>query len=99
MLMFDTMDRFRVQVLLQGGRHTQAEIGELVGMSERNVRRVAKEKPVESLEEKPEKASIGRPSKTAPFRDDVEKMLEEQEGIMSLEILCPSGEHAQAEKS
>lgn len=56
-------------------------------MSERNVRRVAKEKPVESLEEKPEKASIGRPSKTAPFRDDVEKMLEEQEGIMSLEIL------------
>ncbi|MBM4355167.1 MAG: IS21 family transposase [Deltaproteobacteria bacterium] len=85
--MFDTMTRFRVQVLLQGGRHTQAEIAEITGMSERNVRRIMEEAPVESAERSPDAARIGRPSKTEPFRDSVEKLLAEEPGLMSLEVL------------
>lgn len=56
-------------------------------MSERSVRRIGREKPVESLEESADKPAVGRPSKTAPFREKVTEMLEEQEDIMSLEIL------------
>lgn len=56
-------------------------------MSERSVRRIIKEPAAESLENRADTPQVGRPSKTERFRDDVVKMLTDEPGIMSLEVL------------
>ena len=58
-------------------------------MGERTIRRVLKEPAVAHVDDQAERAtrSIGRPSKTAPFRDLVRKMMEQDPGLMTLEYL------------
>ena len=67
-LMYSQMKRHAVQLLLGAG-HTQAEVAELTGLSERTVRRINKEDAVAHLDDRAERVRrrVGRPSKTAPL--------------------------------
>jgi len=82
------LKRYEIQVLLRAG-HTEKEVAELVGVSKRSVRRIKKEGPVSHVDDHVEVRfrGVGRPSKAAPYREDVEKILAEEPGLMSLEIL------------
>ncbi len=85
--MLDMMKRHEIQVLRNAG-HSQAEVAELAGVSERTVRRVEGEPPVTEFKRNTgEKRGIGRPSKAAAFRGLVTKILAEEPGVLSLEIL------------
>jgi transposase len=80
--------RHEIQVLLRAG-HKEKEVSERVGVSERSVRRIKKEGPVSHVDDHVEVCirGVGRPSKTAPYREDVKKILAGEPGLMSLEIL------------
>jgi len=82
------LKRHEIQVLLKAG-HTQEEVARFSGVSSRTVRRIGEEAGVEHVDEKAERRSrgIGRPSKAAPYRAHVEKILQEEPRLMSLEIL------------
>jgi len=86
--MIGMMKRFEVQVLLRAG-HTQADVARRLGISERSVRTIAEEAPVEQIEDGPERERrrIGRPSKAEPFRNEVVAILKEEPDLLSLEIL------------
>lgn len=56
-------------------------------MSERNVRRISQEPPIEGPERPPDASQVGRLSKTEGYREMAEKLLAEEPGLMSLEIL------------
>jgi hypothetical protein len=86
--MISMLTRHATQVLRKAG-HTQAEVATLVGVSEREVRRVEQEPPVEDLDPVAERQrrGIGRPSKAEPFRDKVAALLKEEPGLLSVEIL------------
>lgn len=82
------MKRFEVQVLLRAG-HTQTDVAQRLGLSERSVRTIAQEAPVESIgdEVKRKERRIGRPSKAEPFRNAVTAILKDEPNLMSLEVL------------
>lgn len=86
--MIGMMKRFEVQVLLRAG-HTQADVARRLGLSERSVRTIAREEPVESVEDDVARRQrrIGRPSKAEPFRNAVLDILKDEPELMSLEIL------------
>lgn len=86
--MIGMMKRFEVQVLLRAG-HTQSDVAQRLGLSERSVRTIAQEAPVESIGDEIERKErrIGRPSKAEPFRNAVTAILKEEPNLMSLEIL------------
>ena len=86
--MFDPLKRHAVEVLLAAG-HAQAEVSRLTGVSVRSVRRIAKEAPVTDTDETAQrrKRRVGRPSKTAPFRQFVAELLKAEPHLMSLEVL------------
>lgn len=80
--------RHEVQVLLRAG-HSRAETAKQVGVSQRSVRRVAAEPPIQSLDTAAErtKRGVGRPSKAEPFRSFLVSELVKQPDVMALELL------------
>jgi len=86
--MISMLTRHAIQVLRKAG-HTQAEVATLAGVSEREVRRVEQEPPVENLDPMVERQhrGIGRPSKAEPFRDRIAALLKEQPDLLTVELL------------
>lgn len=86
--MHPMLKRHEIQVLLKAG-HTQAEVAKLTGVGERTIRRVLSEPLVAHVDDQAERTqrSIGRPSKTVPFRDLVQQMVEKEPELMTLEYL------------
>lgn len=86
--MIGLLKRHEVQVLLGAG-HSQAEVASFSGISERAVRRIAGEAAVQHVDDGAERRArrIGRPSTAEPYRAVVREILEEEPGLMSLELL------------
>jgi transposase len=86
--MIPQLTRHKIQVLLQAG-HSKAETSRLAKVSRRTVRRVAEEPGIEHVDDEEERAQrkIGRPSTAEPFRVLVQKLLEEEPQIRSVEVL------------
>jgi transposase len=86
--MIPPLTRHKIQVLLQAG-HSLAETSRLAKVSRRTVRRVAEEPDIEHVDDEEERAQrkIGRPSTAEPFRVLVQKLLEEEPQIRSVEVL------------
>lgn len=86
--MIDMVRRHEVQVLLRAG-HSRAETAKQVGVSQRSVRRVAAEPPIQSFDTEAErtKRGVGRPSKAEPFRSFLVSELVKQPDVMALELL------------
>jgi transposase len=82
------LKRHEVQVLVQAG-HTQEEVASFSGISVRAVRRIAGEAAVQHMDDAAERSRrrVGRPGKAGGFREVVVKILSEEPGLMSLEIL------------
>lgn len=82
------MKRQKIQVLRRAG-HSQLEVAELAGVSERTIRRVEDEPAVTSIEAaETRRRGIGRPSKAEAFRGFIAKVLTDEPGLLSLEISC-----------
>jgi transposase len=86
--MIPMLKRFEVQVLLRAG-HTQEEVVEFTGVSERSVRRIASEEPVSEVVDGAREGApgVGRPGKAAAFEALVRDELEREPGLKSLELL------------
>lgn len=86
--MLSMLKRHSVQLLRRAG-HTQAEIARLTGGSERAIRRIQDEPPVEGIDDDAARQarSIGRPPKAEAFRALVGKLLEAEPELRSVEIL------------
>jgi transposase len=82
------LQRHAVQVLL-GAKHTQKETATLTGVSERSVRRIAQEPPVDGSggADVKQERSVGRPSVAAAFSDKVKRILAEEPELKTVEIL------------
>lgn len=80
--------RHKIQVLREAG-HTQREVAELAGVSERSVRRIEEEPTVVSFESKGERKRrrVGRPNLVEPFRQPIVEMLKSEPHLLSVEIL------------
>lgn len=86
--MISQLKRYGVQVLLKAG-HTEADTARLAKVSLRTVRRVAEEPDVERVDDTEERARrrIGRPSTVQPFTALVQRLLNEEPEILSVEVL------------
>jgi transposase len=86
--MWTMFKRYGVQLLLRAGV-AQAEITRVTGVSERAIRRIRDEPPVETTDDQAARQAraIGRPSKAEAFRPLVEKLLEAEPELRSVEIL------------
>lgn len=82
------LDRVRIRTLRDAG-HTLEEIAATVGVAKRSVQNILKESPIRSPESAPTPASrgIGRPSDVEAFRDQVERILQEESALPTVEIL------------
>jgi len=86
--MWTMFKRSGVQLLLRAGV-AQAEITRVTGVSERAIRRIRDEPPVETTDDRTARQAraIGRPSKAEAFRPVVEKLLGAEPELRSVEIL------------
>jgi len=86
--MLDMLKRFEIQVLRKAG-HSQGEVAQLAGVSERSVRRVASEPVVSDADTAAERVRrrVGRPNKVETFRLFVTELIKVEPELMSLEIL------------
>lgn len=86
--MYDMLQRHGVQLLLGAGM-TQARIRSITGVSERTIRRIGNEDPVESIDDAAarRRRKVGRPSKTYAFRQQVRQWLKEDPKLKSVEVL------------
>jgi hypothetical protein len=86
--MWTMFKRYGVQLLLRAGV-AQAEITRVAGVSERAIRRIRDEPPVETTDDRAARQAraIRRPSKAEAFRPLVEKLLEAEPELRSVEIL------------
>lgn len=86
--MLSMLKRHEIQTLANAG-HTHEEIAGLAGVSSRTVDRVVKEPPVADVDDAKERKRrrVGRPSKVESFRKLVQKCLEEDPQLLSVEIL------------
>lgn len=86
--MLAMLKRHEVQVLLSAG-HTQVEVARLAGVSERSVRRIAREIPVAHVDDDAARrqAGIGRPSRVGDVRERVVAILEKEPRLKSVELL------------
>ena len=82
------LDRVRIWTLRQAG-HTLEEIAASVGVGKSSVQRILKEPPITSPESAPTPASrrIGRPSQVEAFQGDVERILEAEPLLPTVEVL------------
>ena len=83
------LDRVRIWTLREAG-HTLEEIASAVGVGKRSVRRVLKEPPITSPESAPtpESRRIGRPSRVEALQGDVNRILEAEPSLPTVEVLC-----------
>ena len=86
--MLSVLKRHEIGLLLRAG-HEQKEVAEFAGVSERTVRRVAREGAMSLVAEAVEGVSrrLGRPSKTEEFRGRIVALLKEEPDLLSVEIL------------
>jgi len=86
--MIPQLKRHEIQILLKAG-HTQEDVARIAAVSLRTVSRVAGEPAVQQVEERGERArrGIGRPRTAELFRALVEKLLQEEPQILSVEVL------------
>ena len=86
--MISMLTRHAIQVLRAAG-HTQSEVAELTGVSEREIRRVEKEEPVTDLADtaQAKQRGVGRPSKVTPFEQRIKEILDQQPALLGVEIL------------
>jgi transposase len=81
------IERFRVQVLVRAG-HTQREVADHTGVSERSVRRIAGEEEIIDLEHAPpERRRVGNPGKIGLFVERMQEWLRDQPDLKGAEIL------------
>jgi transposase len=80
--------RHQIQVLRAAG-HTQPEVAKLSSTSERSVRRIEAEPPIEQLAsgDQAKRRGVGRPSKAEPFRTWASTLLEREPTLPTLEVL------------
>lgn len=80
--------RHAIQVLRKA-EHTQQEVAALLGVSERSVRRVAREDAVVSIDDAVARKErrIGRPSVAEPFRAAVTAILAKDPELLTIEVL------------
>jgi transposase len=86
--MITQLKRYEVQILLKAN-HTQKDTARIAKVSLRTVRRIAEEPEVEHVDDEQEagRRGIGRPSTTEPFRPLVQRLLEEEPAMLSVEML------------
>jgi len=84
--MYDAMKRHEVQTLKNAGL-VNPHVAEVTGVSERTVRRITKEPPVEAVREGSPVRSVGRPSKVDSFREQVAEILDKERDLLTVEIL------------
>ncbi|MBI4484991.1 MAG: IS21 family transposase [Acidobacteria bacterium] len=86
--MIDMLTRHAIQVLRHAG-HDQADVGGLVGVGVRTVRRVESEPAITHIDDaqERERRAIGRPAKAEPFRSVVAEILAGEPDLLSVEIL------------
>ena len=86
--MIGMLKRHEIQVLRRAG-HAQEDVARLAGVSEREVRRVEREAPVDHVDDalERERRGIGRPSKAEAYRDFVTRLLAEEPQLLSVELL------------
>jgi transposase len=86
--MISMLDRVRIWTLREAG-HTLEEIAATVGVGKSSVQRVLKEPPITSLESAPtpESRRIGRPSRVEALQGDVERILEAEPLLPTVEVL------------
>ncbi len=82
------LDRVRIWTLRQAG-HTLEEIAAAVGVGRRSVQRILREPPITSPESAPTPKSrrVGRPSQVEGLQDDVERILEAEPSLPTVEVL------------
>lgn len=82
------LDRVRIRTLRNAG-HTLEGIAATVGVGRRSVQRILKEPPITGPESAPTPRSrrIGRPSQIAAFRREVERILEAEPSLPTVEVL------------
>lgn len=86
--MLSMLKRHEIQLLSRAGV-SYDQIVELTGVPRRTVARVVQEEPVTEFDDKlaRKECGLGRPSKVEPFRKRVQKVLEDEPGLLSVEIL------------
>jgi transposase len=86
--MIDMLTRHAIQVLRHAG-HDQADVGRLLGVAVRTVRRVDGELDVTQIDDAHERArrAIGRPAKAEPYRALIAEILTQEPDLLSVEIL------------
>lgn len=82
------LDRVKIWALREAG-HTLDEIAGSVGVGKSSVQRILKEPPITSPESAPTPQSqrIGRPSRMDGLRGDVERILEAEPSLPTVEVL------------
>jgi transposase len=82
------LDRVRIWTLRQAG-HTLEEIAATVGVGKSSVQRILKEPPIMNPETAPTPKSrrIGRPSRVDGLRGEVERILEAEPSLPTVEVL------------
>jgi transposase len=82
------LDRVRIRTLREAG-HTLEEIAATVGVAKRSVQNILKEPPIRSPESAPTPASrgIGRPSTVEVYQGQVERILNDEPALPTVEIL------------
>lgn len=86
--MIPMLTRHAIQILRKAG-HSQSEIAELTGVSEREVRRIEQEPPVETTfsDGQSPRSRVGRPSKVSGFTERVKVLLEQEPTMRTVEVL------------
>jgi len=82
------LDRVRIRTLRNAG-HTLEEVAATVGVGRRSVQRILKEPPISGPESAPTPRSrrVGRPSRVTAFQRDVERILQAEPSLPTVEVL------------
>jgi len=85
--MYGSVLRHDVQLLLRAGV-CQSRIREVLGVSERSIRRIGKEPAVKDIDDEAARneRAVGRPSKAAGFEGIVREWLTENPALRSVEV-------------
>lgn len=80
--------RHEVQVLLRSGM-SHRQVARQTGVSKRTVTRIAQETPISVVDDLAEvqRRSIGRPSPTVTFEEQIQQILEEKRDLPTIEVL------------